>query len=62
MASGSAGGNGVYQYGGSAFPNQTYLTSNYWVDITFTPSTAATTTTAAAATTTTSRRDHDVDE
>ena len=32
-----AGGNGVYIYGASAFPNQTYLSSNYWVDVVFTP-------------------------
>jgi hypothetical protein len=27
------GGNGVYRYGASAFPNQTYQSSNYWVDV-----------------------------
>ena len=33
-----AGGNGVYRYGASAvFPNQTYLATNYWVDVVFTP-------------------------
>jgi hypothetical protein len=38
-ASSQVGGNGVYKYGTSiAFPNQTYLASNYWVDVAFTPS------------------------
>ena len=31
-------GNGVYIYGAIAFPNQTYNSSNYWVDVAFTPS------------------------
>jgi Domain of unknown function (DUF4082) len=30
-ASGTVG-NGVYRYGASAFPSQTYVASNYWVD------------------------------
>jgi len=30
-----ASGNGVYRYGASAFPNQTYLASNYYVDVVF---------------------------
>jgi hypothetical protein len=35
-ASSSSGGNGVYRYGSSSlFPNQTYIASNYWVDIVF---------------------------
>jgi len=35
-ASGVSGGNGVYAYGaGSAFPNQTWNASNYWVDVMF---------------------------
>jgi Domain of unknown function (DUF4082) len=41
VAPGSAqvGGNGVYHYGASiGFPNQTYQASNYWVDVSFTPS------------------------
>ena len=34
----SSGGNGVYLYGStSAFPNQTYHSTNYWVDVLFTP-------------------------
>ena len=32
-----AGGNGVFVYGARAFPNQTWKSSNYWVDIVFVP-------------------------
>jgi hypothetical protein len=33
----ASGGNGVYAYGSALqFPNQTYLASNYWVDVSFT--------------------------
>jgi hypothetical protein len=33
------GGNGVYTYGNSSsFPSSSYLFSNYWVDVVFTPS------------------------
>ena len=35
-ASGPAGGNGVYAYGASAFPTDTWNDSNYWVDVVFT--------------------------
>jgi len=31
----TTGGNGVYRYGSSGFPNQTYQASNYWVDVVF---------------------------
>jgi hypothetical protein len=34
-ATGESGGNGVYRYGASAFPNQTYNATNYWVDVVF---------------------------
>lgn len=34
-ADGVSGANGVYRYGGVAFPNQTYRGSNYWVDVVF---------------------------
>ena len=27
--------NGVYKYGASGFPNQTYVSTNYWVDVIF---------------------------
>jgi hypothetical protein len=37
LADGDDGGNGVYKYSTvSAFPNNTYQTSNYWVDVIFT--------------------------
>ncbi len=35
LADGIAGGNGVYGVGASAFPLQTYISSNYWVDVVF---------------------------
>ncbi len=35
LQSGVDGGNGVYQYGGSAFPTETYDDANYWVDVVF---------------------------
>ena len=35
LQSGVDGPNGVYLYGASAFPNQTFDTSNYWVDVVF---------------------------
>ena len=38
LADGENGGNGVYRYGASAFPNQTYNSENYWVDVVFTTS------------------------
>jgi hypothetical protein len=31
------GQNGVYRYGSSGFPTQTYRSSNYWVDVIFMP-------------------------
>ncbi|MBX3300743.1 MAG: DUF4082 domain-containing protein [Nitrospira sp.] len=38
LATGVSGGNGVYAYGAtSAFPNQTWNASNYWVDVVFQP-------------------------
>ena len=38
LANGVSGSNGVYRYGASsAFPNQTWNTSNYWVDVVFQP-------------------------
>jgi hypothetical protein len=35
LANGEEGGNGVYQYGASNFPFQTYNATNYWVDVVF---------------------------
>jgi Domain of unknown function (DUF4082)/Bacterial Ig domain len=38
-----AGGNGVYAYGSnSSFPTNTYLGSNYWVDVVFKPASSQT--------------------
>ena len=34
-ADGAQGGNGVYRYGASGFPTETYRASNYWVDVVF---------------------------
>ena len=34
-ADGDPGGNGVYKYGASGFPDQSYNATNYWVDATF---------------------------
>ena len=31
------GNNGVYKYGSNGFPNQSYRSSNYWVDVLYTP-------------------------
>ncbi len=40
LADGEDGSNGVYNYASSpSFPTQSHLSSNYWVDIVFTPST-----------------------
>ena len=36
LADGVDGGNAVYRYGASAFPNQTYRSENYWVDVVYT--------------------------
>jgi hypothetical protein len=33
LANGASGGNGVYVYGASAFPTNTFQSSNYWVDV-----------------------------
>jgi methionine-rich copper-binding protein CopC len=35
LQSGADGGNGVYRYGGHAFPAETFQASNYWVDVVF---------------------------
>ena len=35
LPDGADGGNGVYVYGNTAFPSNTYQASNYWVDIVF---------------------------
>lgn len=35
LANGVDGANGVYRYGSSGFPTQTYGAANYWVDVVF---------------------------
>ncbi|MBE2224280.1 MAG: DUF4082 domain-containing protein, partial [Anaerolineae bacterium] len=35
LAGGVSGGNGVFVYGSSAYPTQTYNSANYWVDVVF---------------------------
>ena len=46
LANGTSGGNGVYRYGsGGAFPNSTYQSTNYWVDVVFNTSQVIQTTT-----------------
>jgi hypothetical protein len=35
LKDGVSGGNGVYGYGASSFPTNTYLSTNYWVDVVF---------------------------
>lgn len=37
LQSGTDGPNGVYKYGASGFPNQSYHANNYWVDVVFVP-------------------------
>ena len=37
-ASAPGAGNGVYRYGGEAFPTSTFRASNYWVDVLYAPS------------------------
>jgi beta-glucanase (GH16 family) len=45
LANGTSGGNGVYIYGsGGAFPNATYQSTNYWVDLVFNTTQVAQTT------------------
>jgi hypothetical protein len=36
VQNGSGGADGIYIYGTSAFPTNTYNSTNYWVDIVFT--------------------------
>ena len=35
LANGVAGGNGVFRYGTSQFPTETFNSANYWVDVVF---------------------------
>ncbi len=41
LADGEDGGNGVYKYGASGFPSQSWNASNYWVDVVFSPNTTS---------------------
>ena len=43
-ASAAAGGNGLYRYGASGFPSETFNSANYWVDVVFATSLAGDTT------------------
>ena len=36
LADGTDGANGLYQYGATGFPTQTFGSANYWVDVVFT--------------------------
>jgi hypothetical protein len=49
LADGVDGPNGVYVYGASAFPNQTFSATNYWVDAVFSMSAPALTISNVAA-------------
>ncbi len=52
LRDGDSGANGVFLYGGAvAFPTQTHVASNYWVDVVFTPSVVDTTPPTVSATT-----------
>lgn len=43
LANSVAGGNGVYRYGsGGGFPSNTFGSTNYWVDVVFTPAAQST--------------------
>jgi hypothetical protein len=37
LRAGVSGGNGVFRYGGVVFPDQSFNSSNYWVDVVFVP-------------------------
>ncbi len=42
LSNSAAGGNGVYGYGGDAYPTISYNATNYWVDVAFTTQPAST--------------------
>ncbi len=44
LSQGASGGNGVFRYGATAFPNQSFSATNYWVDVVFENSTVVDTT------------------
>jgi hypothetical protein len=39
LANGTDGPNGLYRYGASAFPTNSFGAANYWVDVVFVPGT-----------------------
>ena len=41
LQDGTDGSNGVYRYGSSGFPNQSWNASNYWVDVVFSSATSS---------------------
>jgi Domain of unknown function (DUF4082)/IPT/TIG domain len=47
LADGTSGANGAYNAGSSGFPTSDYESTNYWVDVVFTPSSSTTTTTSS---------------
>jgi hypothetical protein len=49
LSNAAAGGNGVFVYGASAFPHQSYKATNYWVDVVVSASGNASLSAAAAA-------------
>jgi hypothetical protein len=51
LADGADGGNGVYRYGPSGFPIETWFSTNYWVDVVFVTSVASDTTPPTVTTT-----------
>ncbi len=53
LQNGEDGSNGLYRYGPAAFPDQSWNASNYWVDVVFSPGSAANTATPAATATST---------
>ena len=44
LSQGASGGNGLFRYGATAFPNQSFSATNYWVDVVFENSTVVDTT------------------
>jgi hypothetical protein len=54
LANGADGMNGLYVYGASGFPRQSYNSANYWIDVVFATSPTTPTTVPGPTTTTTS--------
>ena len=52
LRNGVSGGNGVYLYGASAFPTNTFNSNNYWVDVVFSTTAPPTATVSSTATAT----------